>query len=136
MGKEQANVYGGLRGFDSVAIYELENFLYLAKNWVNKEIMVYPKEIIAATANVYGVSVDDIIGRSRKRAITDARHVAIYLTRHNTLLTMTDIGDIFGRDHATVIHSINKVEDMLKFDRLMKENYRLISKKIQSNDND
>lgn len=98
--------------------------------------MINHKYIIAATAEVYGVSVDDIIGRSRKRRITDARHMAIYLTRHKTLLSTTDIGDIFGRDHATVIHSINKVEGMLNFDRLTTESYRLIIEKIQGDNND
>jgi chromosomal replication initiator protein len=46
--------------------------------------------------------------------IANARHVCIYLIRSLTDLPQSSIGDLFGRDHATVIASIKKVEKDMK----------------------
>lgn len=54
--------------------------------------------------------------KSKKRTdtIANARHVAIYLIKQMTELTLKEIGAIFGRDYSTVISSIDKVEKNIK----------------------
>ena len=52
-------------------------------------------------------------GNSRKKEIALARHVAVYLTREMTGLSLPRIGDAFGRDHSTIINSCDKVSKML-----------------------
>ena len=62
----------------------------------------------------YEVPVDEIKGTKRNENIANARHVAIYVIRTLTDLPQTQIGEIFGRNHSTVISSIKKVETDIK----------------------
>ena len=55
------------------------------------------------------------MSKSRSRPLTQARHIAMYLTRECTGLSLVKIGEIFGgRDHTTVLHGIKKVEDEMR----------------------
>ena len=71
--------------------------------------------------------------RAAPRPPARARHVAIYLTRHMTNLSLKDIGREFdNRDHTTVLHSIDRVEKQCKSDPETNE----IIKDIRSNINE
>ena len=72
------------------------------------------QKILNAVSEKYGVPVEEIKGAKRNEAIANARHIAIYIIRTLTDLPQTQIGDIFGRNHATVISSIKKVEADIK----------------------
>lgn len=62
----------------------------------------------------WGVSVDGLQAKSRTRAVTVPRQVAMYLSRELLGLQLVDIGVAFGgRDHSTVIHSLDRVAAML-----------------------
>ena len=65
--------------------------------------------ILAAVSRKYGVTQDDIKSKKKTDSISNARHVAIYLTRELTDLSLEEIGKFFGRDHSTVMYSINKI---------------------------
>lgn len=76
---------------------------------------VTPNDIISRVADLYGVSVEDIISKSRQSKVVMPRFVAMYLTRKLTDMTTTDIGRQFGdRDHSTVVNAINKIEEDMK----------------------
>ncbi len=71
-----------------------------------------PEAIRERVALDYDVTVDALTSRRRTREVTVPRQVAMYLIREILDLPLTTIGDHFGgRDHSTVIHSINKVEE-------------------------
>jgi chromosomal replication initiator protein len=70
--------------------------------------------IIEETARYYSVSPESIKGSKQTRDIVVPRHVSIYLIREMTNLSLTDIGDIFNRHHATVKNSLNWIEDNMK----------------------
>ncbi len=71
-------------------------------------------EIEAAVAQAFGVSVTDLHSKSRQRRLTEARHIAMYLLKSLLDLPYTEIGRRFGgRDHSTVIHSIQKIEKQI-----------------------
>jgi chromosomal replication initiator protein len=71
--------------------------------------------ILEETAAYFAISVDELISKSRSRPLTHARHIAMYLTRENTGLSLVKIGDMYGgRDHTTVLHGIKKVEDEMR----------------------
>ncbi len=72
------------------------------------------QKILKAVSDKYGVAVDEIKGTKRNENIANARHVAIYIIRTLTDLPQTQIGEIFGRNHSTVISSIKKVEADIK----------------------
>ncbi|MBQ5801105.1 MAG: chromosomal replication initiator protein DnaA, partial [Clostridia bacterium] len=71
-------------------------------------------KIFKRVSEKYNVSIDDIKSKKRNEMIANARHVCIYLIRSLTDLPQSSIGDLFGRDHATVIASIKKVEKDMK----------------------
>lgn len=75
---------------------------------------VTAERIIDHTADIFGFTVDQIIGASRRRPLVDARQVAMYVTRNMTDLSFPDIGKAFGnRDHTTVMHAVRKIESKM-----------------------
>ena len=72
---------------------------------------VTPIEIRQKTADAWGVSVENLVSKRRTKPLTVPRQVAMYLIKTTLDLPYTEIGALFGgRDHSTVIHSVNKVE--------------------------
>ena len=68
------------------------------------------EKILLHVSKKYGVSIDDIKSKKKTDSIAGARHVSIYIIRKLTDLSLKEIGKIFGRDHSTIISSINKIE--------------------------
>jgi chromosomal replication initiator protein len=67
-------------------------------------------QIMASTADYFGVSLEDLRGHSRSRVLVNARQVAMYLCRELTDLSLPRIGQAFGgRDHTTVMHADRKI---------------------------
>ena len=75
---------------------------------------ITPELIIDCVADYYGMSADMVRSDSRKKEIAQARHVAVYLTREMTSLSLPRIGDAFGRDHSTIINSCDKITKQLE----------------------
>jgi chromosomal replication initiator protein len=69
-----------------------------------------PSTILHATASFYQVSPAALGGPSRERTTVHARHVAMYLLRAHTALSLQQIGRLLGnRDHTTVHHGVTKI---------------------------
>lgn len=75
------------------------------------------EEVLSLIELNYNVSRTDLVGPSRKSAISWPRQVAMYLSRHVTVLPLETIGSFYGRDHATVIHAYTKVTESMKTQR-------------------
>ena len=70
--------------------------------------------IMAATAEYFGLTVDDLCGSSRSRVLVTARQIAMYLCRELTDLSLPKIGAQFGgRDHTTVMHADRKIRALM-----------------------
>ena len=68
-------------------------------------------------ASQWGVSVDGLQSKTRTKVLTVPRQVAMYLARELLGMQLVEIGQGFGgRDHSTVIHSLERVSEMLKAD--------------------
>ncbi|KAK3582343.1 hypothetical protein CHS0354_023885 [Potamilus streckersoni] len=91
----------------------------------SKEILrdfIRKKELIVSTASIekivckyYKISTNDLRGKSRRQDIAHARQIAMYLMKTLTSVSLKTIGlQLGGRDHSTVIHAYNTVEDKLK----------------------
>ena len=78
-----------------------------------------------AVSKTFGVSIDDILGRTRVRRIAEARHAYFSIMRNVSRMSFVDIGSIMDRDHSTVIHSCNTVSNLLETDWTFKELYTL-----------
>ena len=74
--------------------------------------------IISATAQEYGIPIDDLTGASRKQPLALYRQISMYLCRDLTDLSLPKIGAAFGgRDHTTVIHAVEKVKKLIQSDK-------------------
>ena len=92
-----------------------------------------PDCIIRETARYYSLNEDDLRGQNRSKNTAIARQVSMYLMRSLTNLSLKDIGAQYeGRNHATVLSSIRKVEDLLVTDANMAATVRDITSNINS----
>ncbi len=78
------------------------------------EAEIPPLLILEETARYYGLSIDDLISKNRSRPLTTARHVAMYLLRECTAMSLIKIGQAFDRDHTTALHGINKIDKNMR----------------------
>ncbi len=93
-----------------------------------------PEAIIKETARYYGLTEEDIRGQSRVKNTAIARQVSMYLMRTlNGNMSLNEIGAEYSdRNHATVLTSIRKVEDLLSKDSKMAATVRDITSNINS----
>jgi chromosomal replication initiator protein len=75
-----------------------------------EKVEASPTVVMRVVADMMGISVEDLKGQSRRREISQARQVAMYLMRQHTDLSLPKIGEVFGgKDHTTVLYSCDKV---------------------------
>ncbi len=95
-----------------------------------------PENIIRETAKYYNIKEEELTGQSRSKNTVMARQVSMHLMRTLTNLSLTAIGEQHGgRNHATVLSSIRKVEELLKSDPTMAGVIRDITSNITTNTN-
>ena len=91
--------------------------------------------IISETANYYALDESELRGQSRSKVPAEARQIAIYLVRKLTTLSFPEIGKEFGRNHTTVMYSVEKVEQQLAEERQATVNaVRDITNKLNKED--
>ena len=79
----------------------------------SEPVTVTVEKIIAETAKFYNTTADEIRGSRRSADIALARQVAMYLIREITGMPNSFVGEqLGGRNHSTVIHACNKIEEM------------------------
>ncbi|MGL1934912.1 MAG: chromosomal replication initiator protein DnaA [Fibrobacterales bacterium] len=90
-------------------------------------------EIIEAISRYYNVEIDRILegGRGTKE-VAQARHIAMYLIKELSSLSLKSIGKRFGdRDHSTVVHSIKAVQKMMINDPSYRRGIEELKAKLQ-----
>ena len=98
----------------------------------SQPIPVTVENIITEVANIYNVTSDDIRSNKRQQQISVARKVAIYCIREITGLSQEAIGkELGGRDHSTLVYSLNSIDSALKKDQHLKESVDDIIKNIR-----
>lgn len=86
-------------------------------------------------AEAYDLTPEDLIGKSRKRRIVDARHVAMHFCKQCTSLSLEAIGNRFGgRDHSTVIHACRAVQARLDTDPVFVDEVERLSRRLDLGD--
>lgn len=92
-----------------------ETVMRRAVNVDNKPLTV--DDILEYVCEHYHVNTEEVSGKSRKRNLVVARQVSMYLAQKYTKMPASRIGKLIaGRDHSTVIHSCEKVEERMKVD--------------------
>ena len=79
---------------------------------------ITPQVILEATSKMFGIPIEEIIGKKRQRPLVTARQVAMYVFRELTDLSYPAIAREFGgRDHTTVIHAVEKISAQMRTQR-------------------
>ncbi len=86
-------------------------------------------------AEQYKIKFVDLISAKKDKQTVLARHVAAYISKQLTKLSLAEIGKKFGgRDHATIIYSINKIEKTMALDSNLEHDIKLLMKSIQQSE--
>ena len=86
-----------------------------------------------AVAKEWGVTVEGLRSKTRTKLLTTPRQIAMYLTRELLSTQLVEIGNGFGgRDHSTVIHSLEKVQEAVSQDSELKNRIQRIRTALQN----
>ena len=95
---------------------------------------VTPQLIIDTVAEHFHISPSDIASNKRNSEIVVPRQIVMYLCRNMLDIPLKQVGSFVGkRDHSTVIHGINKIEEELKTSETMRNTLDIIKKKLNPN---
>ncbi|MBR3409100.1 MAG: chromosomal replication initiator protein DnaA [Paludibacteraceae bacterium] len=90
------------------------------------------EQVLQAVSEHFNVGESTLLGKVRSKHVMTARHVAIFLGKELTTSSLTEIGAFMGqRNHATVLHSINAVRDMLTYDPVLRQHIQQIRDALQ-----
>jgi chromosomal replication initiator protein len=96
-----------------------------------EKLAATPEAILSVVADALNVSIEDLKSNSRRREISWARQIGMYLMRQHTSLSLPRIGEVFGgKDHTTVIYSCDKIAQLLESDRTLVQTLRQLSDRI------
>ncbi len=80
----------------------------------SKEKIVSVQDIQEAVARYYHISLEDLKGKKRTKSIVEPRQIAMYLARELTNSSLPKLGTEFGKDHSTVLHAYDKINEEYK----------------------
>ncbi len=88
--------------------------------------------ILDETANFYNITPDRILGTAKTKDVVMPRQVAMYLIREMTNLSLPEIGRFMGRNHTTVLYSIEKTQEQIEKDDAFASTVNDLKKNIQN----
>jgi chromosomal replication initiator protein len=97
--------------------------------------VITPQRILEATSEMFGFSIEELCGTSRRRPLVAARQVGMYVFRELTDFSYPAIAREFGgRDHTTVIHAVEKISALMKERRQIFDQVTELTHMIKSGD--
>ena len=104
----------------------------VVKNIVRQRKNITIDAIKKLVCKYFGISVNDIVSRSRKQSVVRPRQIAIYLSRKYTDSPLQAIGRSFNRYHATALHSIGAIEQGIKENGSIQKQIDFFRQKLES----
>jgi chromosomal replication initiator protein len=112
-----------------IAMQELQNIIS-----PDKPREVTPQLIIEVVSEHYNVSMEKMLSKDRSKSVSKPRQIAMYLCKTMTSSTLDGIGQLLnGRDHSTIIHGYNVIEEEYNTDEEFRKQIDTIKKKINPN---
>ncbi|ABD46224.1 chromosomal replication initiator protein DnaA [Neorickettsia sennetsu str. Miyayama] len=94
-------------------------------------VAVTLENILAKVSEYFGIKISDLKSQRRVKDVAYARQMCMFLAKTLTQRSLIDIGKFLGgRDHATVIHSVRKIEILIKNDARVAEDVRILTKRL------
>lgn len=94
--------------------------------------MITPDKIIEIVCDHFKLAVKEVQSRSRVREFVYARNIIFYLLRKHTKMSLKSSGELFGRDHTTVIHGIETLNNLMYTDTDVRSEVELIEEKVKA----
>ena len=79
----------------------------------------------------FGKSLAELQRPNRNRTIVDIRNMVIVIYREKTRASLKEIGDIFGRTHCTIIHSLENARFLIDYDKRFHDTFYSLKNKIE-----
>jgi chromosomal replication initiator protein len=96
-----------------------------------EKVEASPQAVMAAIVEAFDVSIEDLKSASRRREISVARQIGMYLMRQHTDLSLPKIGEEFGgKDHTTVLYSCDKISQLKETDAQLAQTLRQLYDRI------
>lgn len=100
-------------------------------NPASAKVEASAESVLMVVADAFDVSIEDIKSNSRRREISWARQIGMYLMRQHTDLSLPRIGEEFGgKDHTTVMYSCEKIAQLKNSDPSLEQKLRQLSDRI------
>lgn len=95
------------------------------------QVEASPESVIKAVSEMFNVSIEDLKSSSRRREISVARQIGMFLMRQHTDLSLPKVGEVFGgKDHTTVMYSCEKIAHLKETDIELARSLRQLSDRI------
>ena len=104
----------------------MANVVHMHRRTINFEM------IAQSVAAHYKIEPDAIFSKSRKREISDARQMIMYLAKKHAKMPLTAIGTRLSRDHSTVVYACNAIEQRLPLEKKLQEDVQAIEASLIS----
>lgn len=123
-----------------LAIHELQNIpitLEMTKNVLTsvaeqpKRRSLTPKQLLVIVAEFYDITLDDIMGASRKRELVVPRQISMFLLREEIQCSYPNIGqELGGRDHTTAMHAYTKISQELESNEKIRQDVHNLRQRL------
>ena len=109
-----------------LAHYVVSNAVKVARRQLNFEM------ILESVSNYYNIEPDDLFTKSRKREISDARQMVMYLAKKHAKMALKAIGTRLSRTHATVLYACKNIEERIPIEKQLQEDVSKIESALMS----
>ena len=86
--------------------------------------------ILESVSNYYNIEPDDLFTKSRKREISDARQMVMYMAKKHAKMALKAIGTRLSRTHATVLYACKNIEERIPIEKQLQEDVSKIESSL------
>jgi chromosomal replication initiation ATPase DnaA len=110
-------------------------YIQMPSKWVEIEpeikLVIAPALVLIPVCSYFGITIEQLKYRTRKREIVYARQTAICMLRVFTSLSLKSVGEVFNFDHTTSIHSVNTIKDLCDTDKTIREEQETVRERVR-----